>query len=344
MPASPAAGHTPQRVNPPSPRPETATRTRTLERRGLGSLDVSVVGLGCNNFGRRTGAAEAAEVVSAALDAGVTFFDTADVYGHGESERMLGRALDGRRDGAVVATKFGNRMDDDPERGGARPEWVRTAAEDSLRRLGMDTIDLYQLHRPDPDVPIAETLGALDELVRAGDVRAVGCSNLSSEQIDEAQRIADTEGLTAFVSVQNRYSVLTREPEEDDVLAACERHGLGFLPYFPLESGLLTGKYSEGFDGVEGRLSSMTEERRRRFAYEEKLRVVDELAAFAAARGRSILELAMSWLLTRPAVASVIPGATRPEQVRANAAAAGWALDHEELDEIERITSSVTAR
>jgi aryl-alcohol dehydrogenase-like predicted oxidoreductase len=311
-----------------------------MESRDLGPLEVSVVGLGCNNFGRRIGESESAEIVAAALEAGVTLFDTADVYGDGESERVLGRALGGRRDGAIIATKFGSRMGEDPQRAGACPAWVRRAAQDSLRRLGTDTIDLYQLHTPDPEVPIAETLGALDELVQGGDVRAVGCSNLSADQIDEAQRVAEDGGLTAFVSVQNRYSVLARQPEEDGVLDACERHGLGFLPYFPLESGLLTGKYSDGFDGVVGRLSSMTAERRRRFAAEEKVAAVDRLAAAAAARGRTILELAISWLLSRPTVASVIPGATRPEQVRANVAAAGWTLDPEVLAEIDRIAPS----
>ena len=213
-----------------------------MEHRSIGSLRVSLVGLGCNNFGMRIDAAATERVVHAALDAGINFFDTADIYGTTKSEEFLGRALAGRRDRAIIATKFGMAVDD--QRKGARPEYVRQACDDSLRRLGTDHIDLYQLHQPDPNVPIADTLGAMDDLVKAGKVREIGCSNFSAEQLDEAAR-ATKPGAARFVSVQNEYSLLHREPERS-VLPACERLGLAFLPFFPLASGLLTGKFEPG--------------------------------------------------------------------------------------------------
>jgi aryl-alcohol dehydrogenase-like predicted oxidoreductase len=219
-----------------------------IDTRRIGSLEVSVVGLGCNNFGRRLDYDATSAVVDAALDAGITFFDTADVYGATKSEEYLARALGRRRDDVVVATKFGSRLDE--ERRGARPEYVRRAVEDSLRRLGTDRIDLYQLHTPDPDVPIGETLGALDELVQTGKVREIGCSNFSAEQLREAEE-ATREGAARFVSVQNEYSLLHRAPEQD-VLPECERAGLAFIPYFPLANGLLTGKYRRGQDALKG--------------------------------------------------------------------------------------------
>ena len=208
-----------------------------MQTRRIGSLEVSVVGLGCNNFGRRIDAGATAAVVHAALDAGVTLFDTADIYGNGKSEEFLGRALGPRRKDIVLATKFGGPMDE--RRRGARPDYVRRAVEDSLRRLGTDRIDLYQLHQPDTETPIGDTLGALDELVRAGKVREIGCSNFSVEQLRDAERAARP-GAARFVSVQNEYSLLHRDPE-GGVLAECERQGLAFIPYFPLASGLLTG-------------------------------------------------------------------------------------------------------
>jgi aryl-alcohol dehydrogenase-like predicted oxidoreductase len=305
--------------------------------RHVGSLRVSPVGLGCNNLGRRIGDAEARAVVDAALEEGVTFFDTADIYGDGESERLLGRALAGRRDEVVVATKFGMEMRGEPAGEGGRPEWVVQAADASLSRLGTDRIDLYQMHRPDDSVPIAETLGALDDLVRAGKVTEIGCSNFSAEQIDEALSAAEEDGLTPFSSVQNRYSVLHRGPEDDGVAASCARRGLALIPYFPLESGLLTGKYSEGFDGVEGRLTTIPDDRRERFASEPMVAATAKLTAYAESHGRSILELAVSWLLAQPTVASVIAGATRPEQVRANVAAAGWGMTPKELASIDDV-------
>lgn len=302
-----------------------------MELRSIGSLRVSVVGLGCNNFGMRIDEAATGRVVSAALEAGINFFDTADIYGSTKSEEFLGRALAGRRHQAIVATKFGMAVDD--QRKGARPEYVHRAAEDSLKRLRTDYIDLYQLHQPDPEVPIADTLGALDRLVKAGKVKEIGCSNFSEAQLDEAAR-ATRPGAATFVSLQNEYSLLHREPERS-VLPACERLDLAFLPYFPLASGLLTGKYEPGKGAPkDSRLSlSWTS----RFTTDRNVRVAEALKAFAAARGHTLLELAMSWLATRPRVASVIAGATSPEQVRANGAAVHWPLTREDLAEIDRL-------
>ena len=300
-----------------------------MATRRIASLTVSAVGLGCNNFGGRLDAPATADVVHAALDAGVTFFDTADVYGGTRSEEFLGRALGPRRRDVVVATKFGMRVDD--RRQGAHPDYVRRACEDSLRRLGTSVIDLYQLHRPDPSVPVADTLGALDDLVRAGKVREIGCSNFSVAQLREAAAVPN---VAHFASVQNEYSLFHRAPEHDGVLAECERTGLAFLPYFPLASGLLSGKYRRGeapppntrLGGGRGG-DQLTD---------ENLARVERLAAVAEGRGHAVLELAIAWLLARPAVASVIAGATRAEQVRANAAAAAWHLGEDDLAAVER--------
>lgn len=304
-----------------------------METRRIGSLEVSVVGLGCNNFGGRLDAEQTASVVDAALDAGVNFLDTADIYGKMQSEVFLGRALRGRRDRVMLASKFGmfvGRPGVD-----ARPAYVRQACDDSLRRLGVDYLDLYQLHRPDPAVPVAETLGALDELVRAGKAREIGCSNFSPAQLREAEAAAA--GGARFVSVQNEYSLIEREPEQG-VLQECERLGIAFIPYFPLASGLLTGKYRLGRPMPEhGRL---TEQRFSGLRSDENLQLVERLIAFAEGRGHTILELAFSWLLTRPTVASVIAGATKPEQVRGNAAAAGWRLTSDDLVELDGILAA----
>jgi len=305
-----------------------------MDTRRIGSLEVSVVGLGCNNFGRRLDAQATSAVVDAALEAGITFFDTADTYGDTKSEEYLGRALGRRRDDVVVATKFGSKVDE--QRRGARPEYVRQAVEDSLRRLGTDRIDLYQLHWPDPEVPIGETLGALDELVRAGKVREIGCSNFSAEQLREAEE-ATRDGAARFVSVQNEYSLLRRESEQD-VLPECERLGIAFIPYFPLANGLLTGKYRRGQVAPAG--SRLDSARGERLLREENLAVVERLIEFSEKRGRTILELAFSGLLQRLVVASVIAGATSPEQARGNAAAAGWQLTDEELTEVDSIVTS----
>lgn len=293
-----------------------------METRRIGSLEVSAVGLGCNNFGKRLDAAATAAVVDAALDAGITLFDTADMYGGGRSEEYLGRALAGRRERAVIATKFGWKLDE--TRQGASAAYVKRAVEDSLKRLGTDRIDLYQLHKPDPATPIAETLGALADLVREGKVREIGCSNFSAAQLDEAERAAA--GGPRFVSVQNEYSLLRRGAEEE-VLPACERLGLAFLPYFPLASGLLTGKYRRGRPLPAGtRLSEPG-----RTIDEKDLEVVERLLAFAGDRGHTILDLAFAYLLSRREVASVIAGATSVDQVRANVAAAGWTLSADDL-------------
>jgi aryl-alcohol dehydrogenase-like predicted oxidoreductase len=304
-----------------------------MELRSIGSLKVSAVGVGCNNFGMRIDEPQSAAVVGAALDAGVNLFDTADVYGGTRSEEYLGRALGSRRDEAVIATKFGARLDD--ERKGASAAYIGRAVEDSLRRLGTDRIDLYQLHVPDNTVPIEETLGALDALVRAGKVREIGASNFAAEMIDEAETVSRDHGWARFASVQNEYSLLRRLPERG-VLDACVRNGIGFLPYFPLASGMLTGKYHRDTAPPAGtRLANAPKERQEQAFSEKNFNRVEALEAWAEARGHSLLELAISWLLARPAVASVIAGATKPEQVAANVAAAGWALRDTDLREID---------
>lgn len=306
-----------------------------MDTRRIGSLEVSVVGLGCNNFGWGLDETESARVIHAALDAGVTLFDTADIYGATKSEVFLGRALAARRDSVVIATKFGMKVDD--QRVGAKPDYVRRAAEDSLRRLATDWIDLYQLHTPDPTVPIADTLGALDELVQAGKVREIGCSNFSAGQLREARAPAGP-GAARFVSVQNEFSLLHREAERE-VLPECERSGLAFLPFFPLASGLLTGKYARGTPAPEGtRLSQSWAASR--FLSDERWAIVDALTEFAKSRHHTLLDLAISWLASKRPVASVIAGATSADQVKQNVAAAGWRLTDPDLAEIDRIAAT----
>jgi len=314
----------------PSARP--AHLTSMLPTRKIGALNVTVAGLGCNNFGWRIDANATAKVVDAAIDAGINFFDTADIYGGGESEQYLGRALGNRRKQVIVATKFGMKMDD--RRQGAKPAYVRQAAEDSLKRLGTDYIDLYQLHQPDPTTPIADTLGALNELVDAGKVREIGCSNFSAEQLREAAAVP---GAKHFVSVQNRYSLLHREPEKE-VLPECERLGIAFIPFFPLENGLLTGKYRKNQKPPEG--SRGAAGWGPKVFTDQNLEAVEELIQFAESRGHTLLELAFSWLLARPAIASVIAGTTKPEQVRSNAASTAWHLTEQDLAEIDKIASA----
>jgi aryl-alcohol dehydrogenase-like predicted oxidoreductase len=308
-----------------------------MEHRSIGALSVSVVGLGCNNFGRRVDAQKTAEVVQAALDSGINFLDTADMYGDGLSEEYLGRALRGVRDEVLIATKFGapGSSDEGIARGSA--QWVKTACDRSLKRLGTDRIDYYQLHFPDPDVPIEETLGALDELVKAGKVREIGSSNFGSTRIREADDVAKERGFAPFRTVQNRYSVLTRDPEAK-VVPACAERGLGVIPYFPLESGLLTGKYRKGEAMPEnGRLAGMPEDQRKAFIHDAALDRAERLRHFAERQGHTLLELAMSWLVSRPPVVSVISGATKPQQVKANTAAVGWKMTSEERAEIDAI-------
>ena len=306
-----------------------------METRRIGSLNATIVGIGCNNFGGRIDFEATQRVVDAALEVGINFFDTADVYGGTKSEEFLGQALKGRRDHAIIATKFGHKVAD--EKFGAKATYIREAVEDSLRRLDIDTIDLYQLHTPDDSTPIAETIGALQDLVAAGKIREFGCSNFSFEQLREAE-IAAGDG-PKFVSVQNEYSLFHRAPEAG-VLEECVRQRQGFLPYFPLASGLLTGKYRKGQPKPEGtRLAS--EESYNRFANDERIDAIETLTQYAENHGRSLLELAFGWLLAKPAVASVIAGATRPEQVHANAEAASWQLTEQQLAEVDALVSEV---
>ena len=288
---------------------------------GSSGLRVSRLGLGCNNFGSRLDLAGTRAVVEAALEAGVTFFDTAEVYGGGGgSERMLGEILEGRRDRVVLATKFGWA----PDRGLGRPETVRDAITGSLERLRTDYLDLYYLHKPDPDTPVGETLAALDELVRAGTVRAIGCSNFSAEQLQEAERVARELGTARFTVLQNEYNLL-KPGDAEDVLPLCRELGVGYVPYFPLASGLLTGKYRPGEPVPEGtRLAG-------RHIDDERLERVEALARFTAGRGHRLLDLALSALASTPGITSVIAGAMRSEQVRANAAAIRWHLAEDDL-------------
>ena len=307
-----------------------------MDARRIGSLDVSAVGLGCNNFGTRLDYYASASVVETALEAGVTFFDTADVYGAGRSEEFLGSVLAPHRSRVVIATKFG--MDMGEGRKGARPEYVRRAVEASLRRLRTDHIDLYQLHRPDRETPLADTLGALNDLVASGRVREIGCSFFTAPELAAAREAAG--GGAKFASVQNEYSLLNREPDQG-VLAECERLGLAFLPYYPLASGVLSGKYRQGAQPPGGTRLATNADWARRFLTERNLAVAGALQAWAASRGHTLLELAVSWLLARPAVASVIAGASSPAQVKANAAAGGWRLTPGDLGEIDRVMEAV---
>ena len=304
----------------------------------LGSLEVSVVGVGCNNFGGRIDAEQTAAVVNAAIDNGITLFDTADVYGGaGKSEALLGAALGSRRDEVLIATKFGMPMGPEGHAGASR-RWIEQAVEDSLRRLGTDRIDLYQLHEPDNDTPIEETLAALDDLVKAGKVREIGNSNFDGAQIAAADDAAKTNGTARFVSAQNYYNVLNRHVEKDVAPAVRERE-LGILPYFPLAHGLLTGKYRRGEAPPEGtRLARLPAERADRVLSEKNFDTVDALEKIAADAGHSVLDLAIAWLAAQPHVGSVIAGATKPEQVAANAAAADWILDAATLAAIDEVS------
>jgi aryl-alcohol dehydrogenase-like predicted oxidoreductase len=307
-----------------------------MEQRQLGSLNVSAVGLGCNNFGQRLDEVATQGVVDAAFEAGVNFFDTADIYGGERSEVLLGRTLGSRRRDVVIATKFGMPLDD--VRYGAKPEYVKSACAASLRRLGTDYIDLYQLHYPDDTVPIAETLGALRELVEAGYVREIGCSNLNPDQLREA-RAAAGDG-PVFISVQNQYSLLARDPERDGVLETCRELGLGFLPFYPLANGLLTGKVRPGEALPEGtRLATMAPERRAHWWSDQLLAKVGALLDYADSIDTPILTLAFSWLLSHPEVSSVIAGASSAAQIRANVAAA-TTLDASVRARLDEITAA----
>jgi aryl-alcohol dehydrogenase-like predicted oxidoreductase len=333
----PVAAHGDYKVRSLAGKRRTEFHRMELRNVGRSPLTVSTVGLGCNNFGVRLELEAARAVVHRALDLGITLLDTADNYGRrGGSERMLGQILGSRRKAVVIATKFGTAMDDEGRLQGASRRYIMTAVEASLRRLNTDWIDLYQLHWPDPDTPIEETLRALDDLVREGKVRFVGSSNMAGAQLSEADRIAREYGLRSFVSAQNPYSLLRRDAERD-VIPAVEWCGLGLIPYFPLASGLLTGKYRRDHIPDGSRLATP---RPHEVVFRDKADwdLIETLDAWCRARGRSLLELAFGWLLARPVTASVIAGATTPEQLEQNCAAAVWVLSANELAEVDRLT------
>lgn len=319
-----------------------------MEHSSIGSLSVSKIGLGCNQFGRKIDLRQTLAVVDAALDAGLDFFDTADRYGYGSlpfsgegrSEEFLGEVLKGRRHRVILATKFGVQMGDDPKQSGGSRRWVMAAVNESLRRLQTDYIDLYQIHRPDPNVPIEETLEALNDLVREGKIREFGCSNFDTAQlaaaIDAGRPLSK-----GFVSVQNEYSLLCRAPEEG-VLALCRAHQVAFVPYFPLAGGLLTGKYRKDEQPpAESRLAMFPPGRPHLGFTEENLDRIEQLTTFATGRGHTLLELAFAWLLAHDEVGSVVAGATRPAQVQQNAQASGWKLTEQERLEVDRLAGAV---
>ncbi|HSI03244.1 MAG: aldo/keto reductase [Myxococcota bacterium] len=309
-----------------------------MDTRKIGKLDVSVIGLGCNNFGWRIDEAQTREVVHAALDAGINFFDTADTYGQTKSEELLGMALAGKRNQAIIATKFG--MQVTLEKRGAKPEYIRQAVEDSLRRLKVETIDLYQLHTPDPETPIDDTMEALGRLVEAGKVREIGCSNFDVPRLQSA-RASVREGGPVFVSVQNEYSMMRRDPEAG-VLEECRRQGARFLPYFPLASGVLSGKYSRGKHPAGTRVEKGG--RYDRYLTPQSYDLIDRAGSWAADHKHSLLDLAFAWLLGHEEVASVIAGATTVEQVKANGRAGMWRLTLEEHREVDMMLDDLGFR
>ena len=311
-----------------------------MEYRNLGAsgLRVALVGLGCNNFGMRLDLEETRAVVDRAFDRGITLFDTADMYGgRGGSETQLGEILGHRRKEIVLASKFGMAMSDDGTKIGASRRYIMSAVEDSLKRLKTDLIDLYQLHQPDPLTPLDETMRALDDLVTQGKVRYIGCSNLPSWQVVESQWLSKSMGLSRFVSCQDEYNILNRNIE-DELIPAMQKYGCGLLPYFPLASGLLTGKYKQTAMPAGARLTDMPTFANRIYLTEENFEIVDKLNAFAKKAGHSILELAFGWMASRPTTASIIAGATRPEQIDANVEAIGWVMSHSEIDEVDKIS------
>jgi aryl-alcohol dehydrogenase-like predicted oxidoreductase len=310
---------------------------------GKSGLKVSAVGLGCNNFGMRCDAAQTKAVVDKAVDLGVTLFDTADVYSKGQSEEFLGKALGARRTDVVIATKFGAPMGQgEYMRGGSR-RYVRRAVEASLKRLGTDWIDLYQLHFPDPSTPLGETVSALDDLIREGKIRYAGCSNYAGWQLVDSLWIAETRGYEPYVSAQNHYNLLERSVERDLVPAA-EAHGVGLLPYFPLASGLLTGKYKRGEPPRSDTRLGSGSDYFKSLLSDANFDKVERLARFAEERGKSLLDLAFGWLLAQPTVSSVIAGATKPEQIEANVKAGEWAMTPEEAKAAGEMTALASAR
>jgi aryl-alcohol dehydrogenase-like predicted oxidoreductase len=312
-----------------------------VEQRNLGrsGLIVSAIGLGCNNFGGRIDYAATRAVVHKALDLGITFFDTSDTYGDsGGSEEHLGRALAGRRHDIVLASKFARPMDREGWLQGASRRYIMSAVEASLKRLSTDYLDLYQQHIADPKTPIEETLRALDDLVHQGKVRYIGCSTLSAWQVVEAQWVSTHFGLERYVSCQERYSLLDRDLDRE-LTPVIENYRLGLIPFSPLADGLLTGKYRRNAPMPAGARLTTTPRAAERRLTETNWTIVERLSDFCEARAHTLLELALSWLLHRPAVASVIAGATNPAQVEANVRAAGWALSREDMDEIDRLTA-----
>jgi aryl-alcohol dehydrogenase-like predicted oxidoreductase len=312
-----------------------------MQYRGIGKsgLRVSVVGLGCNNFGMRLDLEGSRKVIDAAIEAGITLFDTADIYGGaGMSETMMGQILGTRRKDIVLATEFGMQMDKEGVKKGGSRRYIMNAVEDSLKRLQTDWIDLYQLHAPDPLTPMEETLRALDDLVSSGKVRYIGCSNVPAWGVADAAWIAKTRGFSPFISAQDEWSLIVRKLEAE-LLPATEHFGMGILPYFPLASGMLTGKYKKNEPMPEG--TRLTAAKGAgyfdHFMTDDKFDVVAKLSAFAESRGHTLLELAFSWLLAHPVVPSVIAGATKPEQVAANVKAGDWVLTAEDLAEIDKI-------
>lgn len=311
-----------------------------MERRTLGrtTLEVSAIGLGCNNFGLRTDLEQTRAVVDRALELGITLFDTADRYGNppGTSEIFLGKVLGERRKRIVLASKFGNAMDDSGTMQGASRRYIKIAVEASLRRLNTDWIDLYQMHRPDPPTPIEETLRALEDLVREGKIRHAGCSQFSAAQITEAHRAARDIGVTGLVSAQNQYNLLERGMERE-FLPALRECGISFIPFYPLAGGLLSGKYRDHVI-PEGTRFAKPRAQEARMLNDERWIVLDRLHRFCDARGRSMLEVAVNWLLAQPGVASVIAGATKPEQIEQNVKAVGWSVRADDLVELDTMT------
>jgi aryl-alcohol dehydrogenase-like predicted oxidoreductase len=311
-----------------------------MEYRNLGTsgLRVSTVGLGCNNFGMRLNVEETRAVVHQAIEKGITLFDTADMYGaRGGSEEQLGEILGSARKNIVLASKFGMAMSDDGTKIGASRRYIMSAVEDSLTRLKTDWLDLYQLHQLDPLTPMDETLRALDDLVTQGKVRYIGCSNLESWQVVESQWISKSSNLNRFVSCQDEYNILNRSIERE-LIPAMQQYGCGLLPYFPLASGLLTGKYQSNKMPKGARLTDMPTFANRVYVTDENFSIIDKLDAFAKANGHTLLELAFSWMAARPTTASIIAGATKPEQIDANVASIGWKMTQKQISEVDEIS------
>ncbi len=308
-------------------------------RLGASGLEVSETGIGTNNFGGRLDAGKSADVVHAALDNGINLFDTANMYSHGVSEEYLGNALKGKRTQAVVASKFGMFWEEGPNGMGASRKHIMDSLEGSLQRLGTDYLDLYQVHRQDPNTPIDETLRALDDAVRDGKVRYIGCSNFDAWRIADAMWTSEHYNLARFVSAQPEYSMVVRDIEAE-ILPACENYGLGILPYFPLAHGLLTGKYRRGEDVPEGTRLALTPAAQDRRLTDQNFDLLYQLDQFVSTRGKTLVELAFAWLLAHPAVSSVIAGASNPDQVAQNAAAADWELSSDEMKELDGLLSN----